>query len=307
MDASDGRSYSLASFVEVYGGSEADPPSEWHRSAPARSAKRRRDVDRAPLGPPNCGSPMPLPELSRQLARRTSEQELREGGPFLRLSAAGLGDEDAHVLSAHLRQSAGGFGQVVLANNQLGAGAAASLGRAMTANALSTRLRELDLFENALGDAGAIALADGVRHATRLEQLWLGRNGIGAEGGSAIADAIAARPSLRFVSLRDNRIGAAGCAALARALSVTGSGLNTLDLSANELDDAALGELAAMLRTSESLTELNCTRNVVFGAAAVGSLAESLSINTTLKMLLLDDEIVEAAKARFPHLCRRIV
>ena len=178
----------------------------------------------------------------------------------------------------------------------------------MKASALTNRLRELDLFENELRDAGAIALAEGVRHATHMERLWLGRNGIGAEGGSAIAGAVGLpHLSLRFLSLRDNRIGTAGCAAFARALCVAGPVLDTLDLSANELDDSALGELVAMLRVSVSLTELNCTRNAVFGAAAVGSLAETLGLNPIMKTLLLDDDVVKAAKERCPHLDRRIV
>ena len=96
----------------------------------------------------------------------------------------------------------------------------------------------LQIGGNALGDAGATAVADGLRRNARLRRLGLERTGIGATGADALADALAVNTALRSLGLAHNRCGASGVAALAGALRLTAAPLRELDLEHN---GAALG------------------------------------------------------------------
>ena len=70
---------------------------------------------------------------------------------------------------------------------------------------------ELNLRGYGLGDAGAAALADGLRGGgCRVTVLKLGHNGIGDVGAAALAGALAVNVDVRTVHLWVNRIGLEG-------------------------------------------------------------------------------------------------
>ena len=93
--------------------------------------------------------------------------------------------------------------------------------RRLLSDAHAPPLTSLEIGGNALGDAGAAAVADGLRRNARLRRLGLERTGIGATGAAALADALAVNTALRALGLAHNRCGASGVAALAGALRLT--------------------------------------------------------------------------------------
>lgn len=118
------------------------------------------------------------------------------------------------------------------------------------ADAGLTSLVELDLRDNAIGDAGVRALASSPDLA-ELVTLWLVNNQIGDVGARALAES----PHLGRLCelyLRYNRIGSAGAAALARSSRLPE--LEVLDLGNNRIADAgaqALARTAGLARISE--------------------------------------------------------
>lgn len=111
----------------------------------------------------------------------------------------------------------------------------------------------LHLFGNAIGDAGASAIADALRDNTSLERIYLGANQIGDQGAKALADTLRENtltleqvqeltdddetpPYLTALNLDDNVIGDIGVSALANALR-DNTTLRILDLSTNRIGD----------------------------------------------------------------------
>ena len=77
----------------------------------------------------------------------------------------------------------------------------------------------MDLEWNSIGDDGAKALADGLKHCPELQTLNLEWNSIGADGAKALADGLKNWPDLQTLNLKRNRIGADGAKALCDGLS----------------------------------------------------------------------------------------
>lgn len=131
-----------------------------------------------------------------------------------------------------------------------GAQDAAKIGAALTRPlSVFAAMRRLDLARNALGDAGAEALAAAVRlghPALGLEAIDVSANGIGARGGAALVGALASACSarLRSVALADNALRAEAGVDLRRELArlLTLPALEIADLARNPLQE--LGALA---------------------------------------------------------------
>jgi Ran GTPase-activating protein (RanGAP) involved in mRNA processing and transport len=107
-------------------------------------------------------------------------------------------------------------------------------------------VRHLSLAGNAIGDAGAKAIAAALKLNVSLEELDLTGCSIGAEGCSAIAEALLSNTNLRHLVLDYNNIGSAGAAALAVLLSDSSpSHLERLDLSNTHIGTAGACALAS--------------------------------------------------------------
>ncbi len=76
-------------------------------------------------------------------------------------------------------------------------------------------LAELNLLGCRMGDAGAKAIADGLRQNSTLTSIDLRYNGIGDAGAAAIADGLRQNANLQSIYLGANEIGDAGAAAIA--------------------------------------------------------------------------------------------
>merc|ERR1712216_462488 len=66
---------------------------------------------------------------------------------------------------------------------------------------LNGMLKELHLYHNSIGDAGAAAIAEALRVNDALTKLGLYKNSIGDAGAAAIADALKVNGALTFINL----------------------------------------------------------------------------------------------------------
>ena len=176
----------------------------------------------------------------------------------------------------------GGIRVVDFGNNSL-----TSEGAGPLAKLLSNRtLRELNLYMNELGDAGAGLLSKALKGDRTLRSLDLGGNGVGPDGARALADALAGNRTLSSLELGYNPIGPSGAAALAGALKHS-SRVKTLKLGWCKLggkpdeggsvlrerkqDGSGANAAADLLMYCPSLTTLDLRGNELGpgGAAAV--------------------------------------
>jgi NAD(P)-dependent dehydrogenase (short-subunit alcohol dehydrogenase family)/Ran GTPase-activating protein (RanGAP) involved in mRNA processing and transport len=156
-------------------------------------------------------------------------------------------------------------------------------------------LRTLDLVSDGLTAAGVDALAEALAcPGAGLAHLFLDGNALGLAGAEAVARMLRAAPSLHTLSLGCNALGDAGAAVLAEALACNTT-LRSLDLSSNDLGPAAAEVLAVALRGHPSLVELSLgyaaatavlgVRPNRLGDDGAFALADALGHNTTLEVL----------------------
>lgn len=147
-------------------------------------------------------------------------------------------------------------------------------------------LTTLDLGRQKLGSADAIILAAALKQNTSLTVLDLPYNKIKVEGAKAIAAAITPtntgsyNTSLKSLNLIGNTIGPEGAAAIANAIKPNEEGkyaeLHTLNLAVNNIQDEGVKSLAA----------------------AIGKQVQTPVTNTTLDMLVLWGNNIEAGGAK---------
>lgn len=212
----------------------------------------------------------------------------------LRARANELGDEGVGAICEALAargdaaesegssSSGGGIRVVDFGNNSLTSDGAAPL-----AELLANRtLRELNLYMNELGDAGATVLSKALKGDRTLRSLDLGGNAVGPDGARALADALSGNRTLHSLELGYNPIGPQGAAALAGALKHS-SRVKTLKLGWCKLggkpdeggsvlrerkqDGSGANAAADLLMYCPSLTTLDLRGNELGpgGAAAV--------------------------------------
>lgn len=147
-----------------------------------------------------------------------------------------------------------------LQNNFIGPAGAAALATALQEN---YHINVIYLGFNRLGPAGAANLANGIKiqqlpggtahkAATGLTELYLDANVLGDVGAGAVADLIRHAGLLRVLSLQANRITDVGATRIKDAVMTTGS-LISLNLIENEISKPILDTIATKL-------EGNCCR-----------------------------------------------
>ena len=134
-----------------------------------------------------------------------------------------------------------------------------------------------------IGDNGAKALAEGLKHCMNLQTLNLNNNSIGADGAKALAEGLKHCTNLHKLNLHWNKIGDDGVKVLAEGLKHC-TNLHTLDLHWNEIGDDGVKVLAEGLKHCTNLHTLDLHWNKI-GADSAKALAEGLKHCTNLHTL----------------------
>ena len=238
---------------------------------------------------------------------------------WLDLGSNMIGDAGGRVLAEALGPRVP-ITRLNLRDNQIGPASCLALGHAV--GRCAATLRRVDLAHSGFGDAGAVALARGLRGclsgggagggSCALRVLQLGFNAIGPSGVRALVEVLTAGglDGLEHLDLACNVLGPEGVAALAPLLERRpgldddegtdgegtdggreerrGGGLYSLDLAVNNcvLDGERSGVRALMkaLESNTTLRMLNLRGNDLTSEAA-GDVAEMLLENNSLKQL----------------------
>lgn len=185
-----------------------------------------------------------------------------------RFSSSRGGNDGGVALARALRHAAATLVRLDLNDNTFGAPGGAALGATLRACAA---LRELNVGDTAVGDAGMRAIASGVVRgsAHSLEVLVVSANELTAAGARAVARMARRCTRLRVLDAGENGFGDEGAAYLARALARR-AGFRKLAGG----DGAAAADPLAELRLGE--TEMT-RRGCVAVAAAAGAHAPRLA------------------------------
>lgn len=140
---------------------------------------------------------------------------------------------------------------------------------------------------NAIRDAGAVLLADGLKKNGCLRELNLSYNQIGSIGSTALAEMVGANHALNVLDLSHNHIGGEGLHAWFGAALKSNSCLSVLKLSHNNIGDEGASEVFSSLVHEKSKTPRKAgwaqeTENPVIEPVRLHS-------NSTLHTLLMSD------------------
>ena len=148
-------------------------------------------------------------------------------------------------------------------------------------------LTEIDLVDANLGPKATCKLLDALHENNVVKTLWLSGNAMGDRGAVALADLLKANCNICQVILGLNEIGATGAVAISGALMKDGAALDVLCMGGNfgvgDLGASAIGEA---LGKNTSLIELWLRDNGI-GIKGAQTLADGLRHNATLKELWL--------------------
>ncbi|KAK9822823.1 hypothetical protein WJX81_005289 [Elliptochloris bilobata] len=142
-----------------------------------------------------------------------------------------------------------------LSGNTMTADAAPGLAQALRGQ---QGLRALYLNDAGLGDEGVAAIAEALAEGSiELEELELAFNDLTEDGAASLAAALWRRvlPALQELDLCQNQIRRAGALAVAKAVAAA-KGLRLLALDENEISDAGVDHLKAVLKAAGQLGTL---------------------------------------------------
>ncbi|KAH1171065.1 NACHT, LRR and PYD domains-containing protein 3-like [Mauremys mutica] len=151
----------------------------------------------------------------------------------------------------------------------------------------SQSLTELDLSDNILGVSGVRLLCEGLKHPNcKVQRLDFFSGHLPGACCEDLAAVLRANESLTDLDLGYNYLGDAGVQRLCKGLTHPNCKLQRLGLQGCHLTDAGCADLAAVLRTNQSLTKLELSDNEL-GDAGVQLLCEGLKQNCKLQSLSL--------------------
>lgn len=189
-----------------------------------------------------------------------------------------------------------------LSGNKINSKMASMIISAMTLNT-KTRLRVLDLHDNAINNEAAIVIMNMLAVNKTLEVLNLSWNGFNAEGVKIIASGIQSNHHIISLCLSCNKIEDAGLIYLAEALNNHTSlcELNVADCSITDVGAAALVE---SLRSKNTLNSLDISRNKLSAHIIEALMLENKLLKLAIGGLKLGDKGVQQLFATLdPHCC----
>jgi hypothetical protein len=152
-------------------------------------------------------------------------------------------DDGVQLGKAILAMKPEGLRQIYLSKNAIGNAGAISIAAGIKE---LERMDTLHLAENQIGDAGVVALADSMKHLG-LTTIVLTRNPFGDEGAVALAEPLA-KPEyferLEWLFLNESNVADKGAVAILEALKTGGVELNRLALHDNKITDEGAAAIA---------------------------------------------------------------
>ncbi|XP_072890975.1 NACHT, LRR and PYD domains-containing protein 12-like isoform X2 [Hemitrygon akajei] len=191
-------------------------------------------------------------DLASALSTNTSLTELD-------LSNNKLGDSGVKLVSVALRNPECKIQRLRLWDVGLTDSGAEDL-----ASALSTKssLTELDLSYNKLGDSGVKLVSVALRNPEcKIQKLELYNVGLTDSGAEDLVSALSTNPSLTELYLSNNDLGDSGVKLVSAALRNPECKIQKLWLNSVGLTDSGAEDLASVLSTNPSLTELDLSYN----------------------------------------------
>lgn len=150
---------------------------------------------------------------------------------------------------------------------------------------------KLDLSDNNINSAGAIALSSGLKINTFLSELRLSINCISDKGAKAIAQALKNNTSLSTLDVCQNKIHDVGAIAFGEFLK-SNSSLKKLFLNYNQIGDGGTRAIVEGLKHNKTLHMLFLDGNKI-GNEGGQLLAEGLKLNKTLRSIWLFNNIFD--------------
>ncbi|XP_078421476.1 NACHT, LRR and PYD domains-containing protein 3-like [Cetorhinus maximus] len=177
----------------------------------------------------------------------------------LRLSYNNLGDSRVKLLSAVLRNPGCKIQKLDLGYNDLTGSCAEDLASALSTN---RSLTDLNLDYNKLGDSGVNLLSEALRDPDcKIQKLGLKDNNLTDSCAKDLASVISTNQSLTDLDLGANPLGDSGVKLLSVALRNLGCKIQRLGLKDNNLTDSCAKDLASVISTNQSLTDLDLSFN----------------------------------------------
>lgn len=155
----------------------------------------------------------------------------------------------------------------------------------------------LDLCKQSLGVDHCLSVTKALEHNTQVRSLMLGTDAIGDAGAAAVAGLASVNPHLEVLYLGCNNIGPAGALALGNTLAGSAPNITGLWLKRNPLGPEGAANIAHMLRSNQHLRVLDLV-NTDLRASGVQAIVDALcSDNHSLQSLYLSGNGLEAASA----------
>ena len=162
-----------------------------------------------------------------------------------------------------------------------------------------SKLQNLNLYGNTIGDEGVRAFIGAILTSKTLETLDVGSNGISKDGACALAGALASNPSLTKLGMRGNCIGDAGAVAFSKCLRGScNTRLLSLDLRDNGIGVEGVRALQSSLQVNSRILALlinpKLPRGLRGGGQEYGAAIQSIERNLTRN---------NSRRAAWPWLC----
>jgi hypothetical protein len=213
------------------------------------------------------GIPMPKEEAI--------QEALAGSGDQLELRDKSLNFIDMIYLVNHplFKEEKGGYQQIDLRENSIGASGAAELAK----NLQGTSVQEVDLSNNNIGDRGAAEFAKNLK-GTSVQTVDLYNNQIGERGASEFAKNLKGT-SVQTVNLSNNKIGERGAAEFAKNLQ--GTSVQVINLWGNQIGEKGASEFAKNLQgTSVQTVDLGWNQIGASGASEFAKNLQGTSVQT---------------------------